>query len=74
MSKDPALRKKWLQVIKRYRRNGGADKFSKTKNVIVCKFHINPEQIRVSLGISRKTCLPGSLPSMPELKPEEKKK
>ena len=28
---DPALHKKWLKVIKRYRRTGGADKFSKTK-------------------------------------------
>ena len=31
-SKDPALSEKWLQVIKSYRRSGGADKFSKTKN------------------------------------------
>ena len=32
LPKDPELRKKWLQLIKRYRRTGGADKFSKTKN------------------------------------------
>ena len=31
---DSALRKKWRQVIKRYRRIGGADKFSK---VIIIK-------------------------------------
>ena len=74
LPKDPALRKKWLQVIKRYRRTGGTDKFSKTKKVMVCGFHFNPKQIRVSLGIGRKTYLPESVPSVFEFKPEEKKK
>ena len=32
LPKDPALRKKQLQIIERYRRTGRADKFSKTKN------------------------------------------
>ena len=68
LPKDRALRKKWLQVIKRYRRTGGADKFSKTKKVMVY-----PKQIRVSLGIGRMTYLPGSVPSVFEFKPEEKK-
>ena len=68
------MRKKWLQVIKRHRPTGAADKFSKTKNVMVCEFHFNPKQIRVSLGIGRKTYLPGSVPSVFEFKPEEKKK
>ena len=49
-----ALLKKCLQVIKRYKCTGGADKFSKTKKVMVCEFHFNPKQIRVSLGIGRK--------------------
>ena len=71
---DPALRKKCLQVIKRYRRTRGADKFSKTKKVMVCEFHFNPKQIRVSLGIGGRTYLPGSVPSVFEFKPEEKKK
>ena len=44
LPKDPALRKKWLQVIKRYRRTGGADKLSKTKKVMVSEFHFNPKQ------------------------------
>ena len=52
LPKDPALRKKWLQVIKRYRRTGGADKFSKTKKVMVSEFHFNPKQIRVSLKLN----------------------
>ena len=41
---------------------------------MVCEFHFNPKQIRVSLGIGRKTYLPGSVPSVFEFKPEEKKK
>ena len=74
LPKDPVLRKKWLQVIKRYRRTGGADKFNKTKKAMVCEFHFSPKQIRVSLGIGRKTYLPRSVPSVFEFKPEEKKK
>ena len=74
MPKDPALRKKWLKVIKKYRRTGGADKFSKIKKVMVCEFDFNPKQILVSLGIGRKTYLSGSVPSVFEFKPEEKKK
>ena len=54
LSEDPALCKKCLQVIKRYRRTGGADKFSKTKKVMVCEFHLNSKQIRVSLGIGKR--------------------
>ena len=41
---------------------------------MVCEFHFNPKQIRVSLGIGRGTYLPGSVPSMFEFKTEEKKK
>ena len=74
MPKDPALHKKWLKVIKRYRRTGGDDKFSKIKKAMVCEFHFNPKQIQVSLGICRKTYLPGSVPSVFEFEPEEKKK
>ena len=40
---------------------------------MVCKFNFNPKQIRVSLGIGRKTYLPGSVPSVFEFKPEGKK-
>ena len=74
MPKDPALRKKWLRVIKRYTRTGGADKFSKMKQVMVFKLHVNSKQNRVSLGIDKKRYLPGSVPSVFEFKPEEKKK
>ena len=43
------------------------------KKVMVYEFYFNPKQIRVSLGIGRKTYLPGSVPSVFEFKPEEKK-
>ena len=49
-------------------------KFSKTEKVVVRKFHFNPKQIRVSLGIDRKTYLPGNVLSVFEFKTEEKKK
>ena len=41
---------------------------------MLCKFHVDPKQIQVSLGIDRKTYLPESVPSVFEFKPEEKKK
>ena len=41
---------------------------------MVCKFHFNPKQIRISLGIGRKTYLPGSVQSVSEFKLEEQKK
>ena len=41
---------------------------------MVCKFHFNPKQIRVSLGIGRKIYLPESVLLVSEFKPEEKKK
>ena len=41
---------------------------------MICEFHFNPKQIRISLGIGRKTYLPGSVPSVFEYKPGEKKK
>ena len=61
-------------MVERYRRIGGADKFSKTRKVMGCQFRFNPKQIRVSLGIGRKTDLPGSVPSVFEFKPEEKER
>ena len=74
LPKDAALRKKWLRVLKRYTRTGGADKFSKMKKVMVFELHFNSKQNRVSLGIDKKRYLPGSVPSVFEFKPEEKKK
>ena len=64
LPKDLALRKKWLQVLKRYGRTGGADTCSKTKKVMVYEFHFNSKQIRVSLGnrqkdICTRTCTVG---------------
>ena len=62
LPKDPALRKKCLEVIKQYGRTRGAHTFSKTKKAMVCEFHLNPKQVWVSLGIGRKSYLPGSVP------------
>ena len=73
MPKDPASRQKWLQVIKRYRRTGGVDKFSKMRKVMVCEFHFKSKQIRVSLGKGRNIFLPGSALLAFGFKPEEKK-
>ena len=41
---------------------------------MVCEFHFKSKQIRISLGIGRKTYLPVSMPPMFEFKYKEKKK
>ena len=74
LPKDPALRKKGCKLLKDIDVLEELIKFSKMKKVMVCEFHFNPKQIRASLGIGRKTYLPGSVSSVFEFKPEEKKK
>ena len=61
LPKDPALRKKGCKLLKDIDVLEELIKFSKMKKVMVCEFHFNPKEIRVSLGIGRKTYLPESV-------------
>ena len=67
--KDEQLRKKWLKVIGQFRRKGGADSFRVIDSTAVCEFHFKSDEIRVSLGIGRKTLVPGSIPNLFSFKP-----
>ena len=50
-----------------YRRKGAGDNFSpydESKKYFVCEHHFKADEIRVSLGIGRKTLKPGAIPSI----------
>ena len=53
--KDPATYKAWTSVIKQFHRGGGDDSSKIKPTTVVCEFHVKPEDIRVSIGIGRKT-------------------
>ena len=62
--KNPELRRKWKSSIGRYRWKGGADSFQIKDTTVVCEFHFRPEEIKVSLGIGRKTLTKDAVPSV----------
>ena len=50
-----------------YRRKGAGDNFSpydESKKYFVCEHHFKADEIRVSLGIGRKTLKPGTIPTI----------
>lgn len=65
-AKEPD-RSNWIRVIRNYRRKGGKDNFDPSnKNVHICEFHFKSEDIKVSLGIGRKTIKTGVIQSILE--------
>ena len=59
------IRQDWIATISKYRRKGGKDNFDiNGKNVFICEFHFNSQDIKVSLGIGRKTVKPGAIPTI----------
>lgn len=60
------MRRKWISVISKYRRRGGANHFKVTSPdaTVVCEFHFKLDEMRVPKGIGRKTLVPGSDPSV----------
>ena len=62
--KDTKLRKSWVRVLSQHRRKGGNDMFSINDKTVICEFHFEITEIRVSLGMGRKTLVHGSIPSL----------
>ena len=54
----------WKRTITHYRRKGVGDNFNINAQTVVCEFHFKAEEIRVSLGIGRKTLVKGAVPSI----------
>ena len=65
--KDNTEKRRWINIISMYRRKGAGDNFSpydESKKYFVCEHHFKADEIRVSLGICRKTLKPGAIPSI----------
>ena len=68
-----ALFKVWKKTIGQYRRKGGADTFEIKKTTRICEFHFQAKEIKVSLGVGRKTLVEGAVPSIfPSKRKEER--
>ena len=57
-----ALFKVWKEAIGQYRRKGGAGTFEIKKTTRICKFHFQAKEIKVFLGVERKTLVEGAIP------------
>ena len=67
------LFKVWKKTIGQYRRKGGADTFEIKKTTHICEFHFQAKEIKVSLGVGRKTLVEGAVPSVfPSKRKEER--
>lgn len=66
-------RRKWINAISPYRRKGFDDTYDPTNKdkYFVCEFHFKLEDIRVSIGIGRKTLKPGVVPTIFKFKNPE---
>ena len=65
--KDNTEKRRWINMISMYQRKGAGDNFSpydESKKYFVCEHHFKADEIRVSLGIGRKTLKPGAIPSI----------
>ena len=65
--KDNTEKRRWINMISMYQRKGAGDNFSpydKSKKYFACEHHFKADQIRVSLGIGRKTLRPGAIASI----------
>ena len=71
---DPELKKRWVQILSKYRRKGGADTFSIKKSTKVCEFHFSISCINVSFNTGKKSLVKGSVPSIFKFKQVEIKK
>ena len=64
---DRDTNRKWRNV-KQFRRCGAGDPFKINSKTVVCEFHFNDDEIKVSLGVGRKTLVRGTVPSVFEFK------
>ena len=48
---DGKLKKQWIDIVSRYRRRGGNDSFTVTKNTKICEFHFRIDCIKVGYGV-----------------------
>ena len=62
-AQNVALFKIWKKAIGQYRREGGADTFEIKETTRICEFDFQAKEIKVFLGVGRKTLVEGAVPS-----------
>ena len=65
--KDNTEKRRWINIISLHRRKGAGDNFrpyDESQRYFVCEHHFKADEIRVSVGIGRKTLKPGVIPSI----------
>ena len=68
--KDKEMKVKWINIIKQFRRSGGADTFKVTSSTVVCEFHFKTSEIKVSFGYGKKFFVPCAVPTIFKFKPK----
>lgn len=61
---ESRLRKLWISIISKYRRKGGDDIFTVSKNTKICEFHFEIDRVKLGYGAGRKTLLKDSVPTI----------
>ena len=61
---DDETRKKWLSVVKQFRRKGGHDSFTIKKTTKICEFHFDISCIKFGYSSGRKSLISGSIPTI----------
>ena len=64
------MKVKWINMIKQFRRSGGADTLKVTSSTVVCEFHFKTSEIKVSSGYGKKSLVPGAVPTIFKFKPK----
>ena len=59
---DPQQNQNWKRIVKLYRRRGTNDTFCINNNTRICEFHFKDDDIKVSIGIGRKTLVKNAVP------------
>ena len=62
--KEPVINRQWKRVINQFRRKDAGDNFTISKATVVCEFHFNPKDIKISMGQGRKSLRKGAIPSI----------
>ena len=61
---DPTLRKRWVNIVSKFRRRGAKDSFFIKKSTKICKFNFPINAIKVNIGQQRKSLVEVSMPSI----------
>ena len=67
---EPGLNRQWKRIIGQYRRKGAGDNFEIKKSTVLCEFHFEAQDIKVSLGQGKKTLKANATPKVFSFKPD----